>query len=100
MPRLARKVGHQTGEVSQMTSTSRRNTFSAKISHYDNNQSINSIKKEKYTLVRNPLRTKMSTMSNAQASKSFFMNQSIGTNGGANDPEAILADLKAAQKAK
>ena len=42
----------------------------------------------------------MSTMSNAQASKSFFMNQSIGTNGGANDPEAILADLKAAQKAK
>lgn len=96
MPRLQRKVGHLTGEMSQMTSSSKRNTFSAHVSHYDNNSSIHTMKKEKYTLVRNPLRTKMSTMSNAQASKSLFMNQSIGVHGGTNDPESVLSELKAA----
>jgi len=56
-----------------MTSTSqRKGTFSARVSVYDNNMSINSIKKEKYTLVKNPLRTKMSTMSNGNASKSLL----------------------------
>ena len=72
MPRLKRKIGHLTGEMSQMTASSRKGTFSARVSVYDNNMSINSIKKEKYTLVRNPLRTKMSTMSNVNASKSLL----------------------------
>ena len=41
MPRLQRKIGHQTGEMSQITSTSQRNTFSAaKVSHYENNTSL------------------------------------------------------------
>ncbi len=73
MPRLKRKIGHLTGEMSQMTSTTRgKGNFSARVSLYDNNASINSIKKEKYTLVRNPLRTKVSTMSNVNASKSLL----------------------------
>ena len=81
-----------------MTSTSKRNTFSEKVGLYDNNASINSIRKEKYTLVRNPLRTKMSTMTNNQASKSLF-NASVGTPALVpTDPEQALKDLKAMQK--
>ena len=45
-----------------MTQVSRRNIFSATVSHYDNNYSISNIGKEKSRLVRNPLRTKMSTL--------------------------------------
>ena len=40
MPRLQRKIGHLTGEQSQLSSSSKRNTFSAKVSHYENNDSI------------------------------------------------------------
>ena len=77
-----------------MTSSSRRtNSFTPKVSLYDNNASINSIKKEKYTLVRNPLRTKMSTMSNANASKSLLGAMS-GGGVGFNDPTQVLRDLK------
>ena len=96
MPRLQRKIGHLTGEMSQMSSSSRKGTFSGRVSLYDNNASIGSIKKEKYTLVRNPLRTKMSTLSGANnQSKSIFGGGgSIGPGGGANDPEQVLRDLK------
>jgi len=55
-----------------MTASSRRNTISARVSVYDNNESINSMRKEKYTLVKNPLRTKMSTLSSGQGSRTFF----------------------------
>jgi len=56
-----------------MSSTQqRKGAFSNRVSLYDNNMSINSIKKEKYTLVKNPLRTKMSTMSSGNASKSLL----------------------------
>lgn len=93
LPRLQRKVGHLTGEMSQMTSTTRRNNFSARVSLYDNNDSISSIKKEKYTLVRNPLRTKMSTMTSANASKTFV--GSMNRNGASiGDPEQVLRELK------
>ena len=73
MPRLTKKLGHLTGEVSQLTSSSRRPAFSAQVSVYDNNASITSIGKDKYTLVRNPLRTKMSTMTPGHMSKSLLM---------------------------
>jgi len=93
LPRLQRKVGHITGELSQMTSSARRNNFSARVSLYDNNESISSIKKEKYTLVRNPLRTKMSTMTNSNASKTL-----VGSHhrfgGSLGDPEQVLKELK------
>jgi len=92
MPRLARKIGHLTG-LGQMSQSARRNTFSAKVSLYDNNASINTIKKEKYTLVKNPLRTKMSTMTNDNASKSLLGAGSIHHQGSA-DPEQVLKDLK------
>ena len=100
MPRLQRKIGHLTGEMSQMSSSYRRNTtFSARVSLYDNNASINSIRKEKYTLVRNPLRTKMSTMSGAaNQSKSLLGGSSIGP--GSADPEQVLKDLKRIQRDK
>lgn len=49
-------------------------------------------------MVKHPLRTKMSTMSGANGSKSLLGN-SIGP--GANtDPEQVLKDLKQIQKAK
>jgi hypothetical protein len=86
MPRLTRKIGHLTGENCQMSQSARRNTFSAKVSLYDNNTSINTIKKEKYTLVKNPLRTKMSTMTNDNASKSLLGTGSMHQHGNA-DPE-------------
>ena len=99
MPRLTRKIGHLTGTTSQMGSTaSRRNTFSARVSHYENNDSINNIGKEKYRMVKHPLRTKMSTMSGANASKSLLGNSVGPGNGG--DPEQILRDLKQIQKEK
>ena len=99
MPRLTRKIGHLTGTTSQMGSTaSRRNTFSARVSHYENNDSINQIGKEKYRMVKHPLRTKMSTMSGANNSKSLLGN-SMGPNANA-DPEQVLKDLKLIQKAK
>lgn len=87
MPRLKRKIGHLTGEMSQMTSTTRKGTFSARVSLYDNNGSINSIKKEKYTLVRNPLRTKVSTMSNVNASKSLLSGLQGGAMSQQNHPD-------------
>ena len=80
-----------------MTATSRRNNLSARVSVYDNNDSINSIRREKYTLVKNPLRTKMSTMSGGGNSRSFF-GQPASAN--LNDPEKILKDLKQCQKDK
>ena len=101
MPRLTRKIGHLTGDQSQLTSSSRRNTFSNKVSTYDNNASISSIKKEKYTLVRNPLRTKVSTMSNQQA-KSITSGTFASTMGGTAgiNPDQVLKDLKMMQKDK
>lgn len=94
MPRLTRKIGHLTGTTSQMGSTaSRRNTFSAKVSHYENNESIGQIGREKYRMVKHPLRTKMSTMMGPGASKSILGGQSVGPNNGA-DPESILKELK------
>ena len=92
MPRLTRKIGHLTGEQSQMTSSTRRNNFSAKVSLYDNNSSIGSIKKEKYTLVRNPLRTKMSTSTNGNFSKSLLGAHSFSAR--QEDPVQVLKDLK------
>ena len=92
MPRLKRKVGHLTGEISQMSSSSKRNTFSARVSHYENNDSIAAIGKEKYRMVKHPLRTKMSTISGATASKSL-MAGSIG-NASVSDPEQVLRELK------
>lgn len=80
------------------STASRRNTFSARVSHYENNDSINNIGKEKYRMVKHPLRTKMSTMSGANGSKSLLGN-SIGPNGNA-DPEQVLKDLKQIQKDK
>ena len=100
MPRLKRKIGHLTGEMSQMTSTTRKGTFSARVSLYDNNGSINSIKKEKYTLVRNPLRTKVSTMSNVNASKSLLSGLQGGAMSQQNHPDQVLKDLKQMQKDK
>lgn len=99
MPRLTRKIGHLTGTQSQMGSTaSRRNTFSARVGHYENNGSIQNIGREKYRMVKHPLRTKMSTMSGVNASKSLLGN-SVGpqSNG---DPESILKELKQIQKDK
>ena len=81
-----------------MTASSRRNTLSARVSVYDNNESIQSIRKEKYTLVKNPLRTKMSTLSsNGQNSRSFFGHPASAN---INDPEKMLKDLKQMQKDK
>ena len=94
MPRLQRKIGHLTGEQSQLSSSSKRNTFSAKVGHYENNDSISAIGREKYRMVKHPLRTKMSTMSGATASKSL-MAGSIG-NHSINDPEQVLRDLRQA----
>jgi hypothetical protein len=94
MPRLARKIGHLTGEMSQMSQSARRTTFSEKVSVYDNNSSINDIRKEKYTLVKNPLRTKMSTMSSAHASRSLLGGGYIHQYGSTIDPEQVLKDLK------
>ena len=71
-----------------------RTTFSAKVSVYDNNVSINGIRKEKYTLVKNPLRTKMSTMSSAHASKSLLGGGYMQQYGSTVDPEQVLKDLK------
>ena len=58
MPRLKRKAAHLTGGFSVMTSnTSRRNSVTGRIP--DNNDSIqSSARKEKYAMVRNPLRAK------------------------------------------
>ena len=93
MPRLTRKIGHLTGTASQMGSTaSQRKTFSARVSHYENNDSIGTIGREKYRMVKHPLRTKMSTLSGVGASKSLLGN-SVGPNSGA-DPESILKELK------
>lgn len=49
-------------------------------------------------MVKHPLRTKMSTMSGANASKSLLGNSVGPGNGG--DPEQILRDLKQIQKEK
>ena len=57
------------------------------------------MKKEKYTLVKNPLRTKMSTMSNANASKSLLGAMS-GGGVGMTDPTQVLNELKQMQKDK
>ena len=94
MPRLTRKIGHLTGEMSQRSQSARITTFSAKVSVYDNNVSINGIRKEKYTLVKNPLRTKMSTMSSAHASKSLLGGGYMQQYGSTVDPEQVLKDLK------
>lgn len=91
MPRLTRKIGHLTGEMSQMTSTSRQKNFSARVSHYENNDSITQIGREKYRFVKHPLRTKMSTLSGANASKSLIGGRSMGPDA---DPEQVLKDLK------
>lgn len=101
MPRLTRKIGHLTGEMSQITSSSKRNTFSAQVSVYDNNASIHTIRKEKYTLVRNPLRTKMSTMTPANMSKSLLISgRGDMSKSGSNDAQTVLRDLKQLQKEK
>ena len=102
MPRLTRKIGHLTGEMSQMSSTARRNNLSARVSLYDNNASISTIKKEKYTMVRHPLRTKMSTIAgSANASKSLLGVPGMqGMPGGSSDPEQVLRELKLMQKEK
>jgi len=93
MPRLTRKIGHLTGTQSQMGSTaSRQGTFSARVSHYENNGSIQNIGREKYRMVKHPLRTKMSTMSGVNASKSL-LGASVGPQSNA-DPESILKELK------
>jgi len=99
LPRLKRKVGHLTGGHSQMTSTtSRRNNLSARVGVFDNHDSINSIKKEKYAMVKNPLRTKMSTITKGN-SRSYLVGVSNTTGGnyaagGPNNPERMLKDLK------
>ena len=64
MPRLFRKISHQMGSTgrSNMTSMSKGGSLDwAKVSTYDNNESISKIGSgEKYTLVHHPLRTKSS----------------------------------------
>jgi hypothetical protein len=58
MPRLFRKVSHQTS-VSQRGAFSNKGSFSKELSVYDNETSM--MGKEKHTLVQIPLRTKVST---------------------------------------
>jgi len=91
LPRLKRKVGHLTGEQSQLSASTRRPQFSAQVSVYDNNESINSIRKEKYTLVRNPLRTKMSTMTNPHSRTNFANAMRVVQT---TEPEQVLKELK------
>lgn len=58
MPRLFRKVSHQTS-VSNRGAFSNKGSFSKEISVYDND--ISMMGKDKHTLVQIPLRTKVST---------------------------------------
>ena len=76
------------------STASRRNTFSARVSHYENNGSIQNIGKEKYRMVKHPLRTKMSTLSGVGASKSILSVGGMGGGVGGADPETILKELK------